>query len=394
MTLPKLLICGDFAKPTGFARVNEALAQHLRTRWSISVLAVNYKGDYTPLQQHYQLYPARLGGDEMGMGRIAELVQVTEPDAILVVCDPWIAPGYLEALGETHPPIVLYTPVDATHLRKVDIAPLNGYDQVIAYTQFGATELIKAGYRGPMAIAPHGIDLDLFAPLDQADVRARVGMPLDTFAVLVLDRNQPRKRLDIAFDAFAQFANGKPESVKLVYHGALDDVGWDIEGMADDLGIADRLILTGRFTRGQSVPVAALSAIYSMCDVRVATPAGEGWSLPAMEAMACGLPNVVPDFAALGEWAAGAVAYVPAPIPHRHPEINTVGRVPLAGDVAHALDILYERPDYRAQMAAAGLSLVAQPQYRWAAIADSFDALLRGALTRTPAMLEPQAVTV
>lgn len=384
MTLPKLLLVGDFAKPTGFARVNESLAQQLRDRWAISVLAVNYKGDATPLQQHYQLYPAHLGGDAMGMGRIAELVQVTQPDVILMVCDPWVAPGYLEALGETHPPIVLYTPVDATSLRPVDIAPLNGYGQVVAYTQFGAAELMKAGYTGPLSVAPHGIDLDLFSPLDQAEVRTRVGMPLDTFAVLVLDRNQPRKRLDIAFDAFAQFAKGTPEDVKLVYHGVLNDVGWDIEGMADDLGIADRLILTGRFTRGQSVPVQALSAIYSMCDVKLSTCAGEGWGLTTMEAMACGLPNVVPDFAALGEWAAGAVAYVPAPISHRHPEINTVGRVPLASDVAHALDILYKRPDYRAQIAAAGLSLVAREQYRWAAIAAQFDALLRGALGRTP----------
>lgn len=391
MTLPKLLLVGDFAKPTGFARVNEALAQQLRDRWAISVLAVNYKGDATALQQHYALYPAHLGGDAMGMGRIAEIVRVVEPDAILVVCDPWVAGGYLEALGETHPPMLLYTPVDATSLRRLDIAPLCGYDQVIAYTQFGATELRKSGYAGALAIIPHGIDRELFGPLDQATVRARVGMPLDTFAVLILDRNQPRKRLDIAFDAFARFAKDKPEHVKLVYHGALDDVGWDIEDMAEDLGIGERLILTGRLTRGQSVPVQALSAIYSMCDLKLSTTAGEGWGLTTMEAMACGLPNIVPDFAALGEWAAGAVAFVPSRIPHRHPEINTVGRVPLAPEVAAALNILYERPDMRAEIASAGLAKVAFEQYGWDMIADQFDALLRGAMI---ARSMPQTATI
>lgn len=382
MTLPKLLIVGDFAKPTGFSRVNEALAQQLRDRWQISVLAVNYKGDYCRQQQHYALYPAHLGGDAMGYGRIAEIVRVTEPDTILVVCDPWVAGDYVEALGAERPPIALYTPVDATSLRRIDIAPLARYDQVIAYTQFGAHELRRSGYDGALAIIPHGIDRDLFGPLDQATVRMRVGMPLDTFAVLILDRNQPRKRLDIAFDAFALFAKDKPAHVKLVYHGALDDVGWDIEDMAEDLGISDRLILTGRFTRGQSVPVQALSAIYSMCDLRLSTTAGEGWSLPTMEAMACGLTNIVPDFAALGEWAQGAVAYVPTRIPHRHPEINTVGRVPLAEEVADALTILYEQPDERAQISAAGLALVARPEYCWKVIADQFDVLLRGAIDR------------
>ena len=92
-------------------------------------------------------------------------------------------------------------------------------------------------------------------------------MDPETFAVLILDRNAPRKRLDVAFDAFARFAKDKPASVKLVYHGNLRDVGWDIEHMAEDLGIAERLILTTKDAHDETwrgVRVADLPYIYSI----------------------------------------------------------------------------------------------------------------------------------
>jgi hypothetical protein len=124
VTKPKLLIIGDFVKHTGFARVNEALAALAAPSWDIAVLGVNYKGDYTPLQQQYRLYPAHLGGELHGAKRLADIVAVEQPDACLFVCDPWIGADYARVLDQLPdaPPSVLYTPVDATGLRRVDVA--------------------------------------------------------------------------------------------------------------------------------------------------------------------------------------------------------------------------------------------------------------------------------
>lgn len=381
MSKPKLLLIGDFVKHTGFARVNEAIAARLSDRWDVAVLGVNYKGDPTPLQSQYRLYPAFLGGDLHGVGRLADVLSVEQSDALLIVCDPWIGADYAKALAPilAGTPALLYTPVDATSLRRVDIAPLNAFQTVIAYTQFGAHELQRAGYAGELAIIPHGIDLALFHPIAQETARRKVGLPLDTFAVLILDQNNPRKRLDIAFDAFARFSADKPDTVKLVYHGPLGGSGkWDIVGMADDLGIRDRLILP---LRGLPMPDEQLPYLYSMCDVKLSTTSGEGWGLTTMEAMACGLPNIVPDFAALGEWAKGAVYAIPAETRLRHVEIGTVGRSPLAEDACRALEDVYRYPEQPTALREAGLALVARPEYQWSAIADQFDALLRRAIS-------------
>jgi len=381
MSKPVLLLVGDFVKMTGFARVNEAIAAALADRWDIAVLGVNYKGDPTPLAQHYRLYPAYLGGDLHGLGRLSDILRLEQPAACLFVCDPWIGADYARKLAELEdvPPCMLYTPVDALKLRRVDVEPLNLFDQVIAYTQFGARELARSGLAGPIAVIPHGIDLDLFRPIEQATARQQTGLPLDTFAVLVLDQNNPRKRLDIAFDAFARFAVGKPETVKLVYHGPLGGHGkWDILGMAEDLGIDDRLILPRR--DGLAIPHDQMAYLYSMCDVKLSTTSGEGWGLTTMEAMACGVPCVAPDFAALGEWARDAVYRIPAVTPLRHVEINTVGYAPRAEDAAAALEDIYRYGEQREARRAAGLACVTNDAYQWVHIGNQFDAVLRRAI--------------
>jgi glycosyltransferase involved in cell wall biosynthesis len=158
--------------------------------------------------------------------------------------------------------------------------------------------------------------------------------------------------------------------------------------MADQLGIGDRLILPR--ADGRAIPHDQLSVLYSMCDVKLSTTSGEGWGYTTMEAMACGVPNIAPDFAALGEWALGAIHAIPAVTPLRHVEINTVGVAPRPEDAQKALTFLYRHPERRAELRAAGLALVTRPEYRWDVIAGRFDALLRRAII---ARSIPQAVT-
>jgi glycosyltransferase involved in cell wall biosynthesis len=388
----RLLIVGDCAAPTGFARVVECVAAELRAAWSIAVLAINYLGDPHPLQQHYRLYPAHLAGDQIGAGRLASLIAFERPDAILIVQDAWNIARYTEALdiaraqGLDVPPIVADVPVDAASMRPIDVEPLNACAHVAAYTEFGRHELRAAGLATPCHVIPHGIDLTLFRPIPQAEARAAAGMAPDAFAVLSLDRNAPRKRLDIAFDAFAQFAADKPANVRLVYHGALRDVGWDIESMAEDLDIADRLVLTTKDAHDEQwrgVGMSVLPYIYSMCDVKLSTTSGEGWGLTTMEAMACGLPNIVPQFGALAEWASATFA-LPAMTRMRHTEINTVGRVPTTADAASALEHVYRHPEVAAMLREKALEQVACPAYRWPVIAAQFDRLLTAAAAVRP----------
>jgi len=116
-----------------------------------------------------------------------------------------------------------------------------------------------------------------------------------------------------------------------------------------------------------------------------------------MEAMACGVPCIAPDFAALGEWAHAAVYRIPAVTPLRHVEIGTVGRSPTAESAAQALEDVYRYPEQREALRTAGLALLRQQYFQWPRIANQFDAVIRTVAegrALVPTAHEEQAVPV
>lgn len=379
----KLLLVGDFCAATGFANVNEPLAEELAALgWDVVVLAIQYHGDPHPLARRYRVYPAITGGDHLGLARLAAVVRVERPDAILIVNDPPVVDQYLEELGDTAPPVVAYMPVDAPRMNPRLLTHLDRLAHAVAYTQFGADELRRAGYAGPLSIAPHGVDLALFQPGEKAEARRRAGLDPRAFAVLVVDRNAPRKRLDLAFAAFAQFAREVPEA-HLIYHGALNDVGWDLEDLArqHSIPLGRWAVTNEHMTAMRGIPRHQLPTVYQLADVKLSTAMGEGWGLTTMEAMACGIPCVAVDCAAIGEWARGAALLVePDPeLAHTYAGgVNTRGAVARPSAIAAALGALYADPGLRDELGRAGRDLVRQERFRWPVIAQTFDAVLSG----------------
>ena len=376
----RLLLCGDFACHTGFARVNERVAGALAARgWDVAVLAVNYVGMPHPLQLRHRLYPAAAAGDAYGKGLLAEVVRREAPDAILVVNDPWIVAPFLDHLPADAPPVVAYMPVDAPGINGALLAGIDRLAHAVAYTDFGLAELRRAGLTAPASVIPHGVDVELYRPIPRAEARGKGGLAPDVFAVLVADANQPRKRLDIAVEAFARFAADVP-AARLLYHGPATSTGWgyDIADLADQHGVGDRLILTARISATQGVAEEDMPYIYALADVKLSTSAGEGWGLTTMEAMACGVPCVAADWAALGEWAKDAVLLLPVGATARHTGgTNTRGAALDPAAVADALAALHASPDARTLIGAAGLARAREPQYRWETIGAQFDAALR-----------------
>jgi D-inositol-3-phosphate glycosyltransferase len=64
MMSTRILIVGDAALPTGFARVVEGIFKPLAAKYEIRQLGTNYLGD--PHGYSWKVYPAELGGDRWG----------------------------------------------------------------------------------------------------------------------------------------------------------------------------------------------------------------------------------------------------------------------------------------------------------------------------------------
>lgn len=380
-----ILFVGDFACTTGFATVLQNLALNLQRKWEIDVLAINYNGDPHPLQKRFNIYPADLEGDVHGIKRFPRLVGSGKYDLIFILNDIWIIDMYLQSIKgmpeDRRPPIVFYTPVDARHLKKAFVEPLNQATHALFYTEFGAKEALEGGLKIPYSVIPHGVDMQNFHFMSQKSAREKAGIPSDWYIMLMLDRNQPRKRLDLGIYYFSEWVKrtNKPENVKLYYHGALNDLGIDILDYADYCGVGDRMIITNpNMTLNNMVPLEQLKVIYNMADVFWKPCASEGWGLSLHEAMACKLPALVPKSSALAEWPNGAVHYVDI-IPDlpfvNFSQVNTIMDTPSLDSFIEGAEKLYNDPEYRKELGYKAFSRATQARFKWDVIATHFDAV-------------------
>jgi len=168
------------------------------------------------------------------------------------------------------------------------VATLNArFRGVLAPSRAVAKALIDSGVHVPVRVLPQAPRLDGFAALG----RGRRGGEVFTF--LHVSSCFPRKGVDVLLAAFARaFRAG--DGVRLVIKG-FPNIHNDVPEQVAALDRADpdhaeiRLINEDR-------PMADLLDLYREADAMVLPSRGEGFNLPAAEAMAAGVPLIVTGF--------------------------------------------------------------------------------------------------
>jgi glycosyltransferase involved in cell wall biosynthesis len=166
-------------------------------------------------------------------------------------------------------------------------------------TEFNATELRDLGVRDVRIVPPY---------YDSA-----VGVPNPAYLrqlyeskrgvdVLFVGRLAPHKgQLQLIRAAAALRAGlGRPVRLFLVGGEGPHTYMRAITRLIDRLGMQQSVVLTGSISQGR------LAAHYQSADVFVCLSEHEGFGIPVLEAMRCGLPVIANDAAAIGETLGGA----------------------------------------------------------------------------------------
>jgi len=381
----KLFWIGDSpAVTTGFGRVSQGVLEGLlRTgKYEISVLGINHPiGDPHRYEGLIRIYPARTTGNLYGFNRVEEIIRKEKPDVIIINNDLWIVKEYLSHMPEGQK-VIIYSPVDALPVQEEWLRVIREVGaQVTAYTEFGK-KAIEQVYPHSIKIIGHGVDTDEFYPMEDARHLLQ-NIPDELFIVQNVNRNQPRKRLDLFLKAMSVWLERKSPSdrknIAFYYHGVLNDVGWNLVSLSQRWGIDDKLYITDQsdMTAAEGVTIQNLCKVYNCADVQVMTSMGEGFGLSPFESAACGVAQIVPNHSACKELWTG---YAPL-IDVDHWDVltggvNTEGGVISIEHLVEILDELYFDRIKLAEYAKTAYKYTQREEFTWDYIANQFDSLV------------------
>ncbi|MBW4025416.1 MAG: FkbM family methyltransferase [Proteobacteria bacterium] len=170
------------------------------------------------------------------------------------------------------------------------VATLNrNFQGVLAPTRFVAKALIDSGVSIPVRVVGFAPDLDPYRELG----RSRTPSPGRAFHFLHVSSGFPRKGIDVLLEAYVRAFRGR-DLVTLtikVFPNIHNTVAEQIEILRkNDPDMPEvRLI-------DDDIDEQAMIALYRDADVAVLPTRGEGYNLPAAEALAAGLPLIVTGF--------------------------------------------------------------------------------------------------
>ena len=180
-------------------------------------------------------------------------------------------------------------------------------DRIIAISQTTKADLIIRFRLAPQRITviPGAADA-YFQPQSHDRIAAlRQKFALPEQYILYFGSNKPHKNLLYLVKAFAQFRIQNPKSkTRLVIAGHWDERYPDAKKLTHESGLKDQIIFIG------PVEESDLPALYSGATLFVFPSLYEGFGLPVVEAMACGVPVVCSNTSSLPEIAGDAALLV------------------------------------------------------------------------------------
>ena len=188
---------------------------------------------------------------------------------------------------------------------------------IVSFAENTRTDIRKMspGLHAPVCVSHEGVD-PMFRRLDRAEksrgVLDRLG--IDRPFILSVCRLDPRKNLDALLRAFAISVRERDVPHVLVLAGKPGRKAEELRALSGRLGLANRVRFTG-FLGDEDIV-----QLYNQADLFAYPSKYEGFGLPLLEAMACGVPVLTSRGSALAEVAGDAAILVD---PYSDPDIAT-----------------------------------------------------------------------
>jgi len=329
---PTILFASDSPYyPTGFAIQCGTIANTVSKffNWDTHYLGWQTRGNPPISGFNYKVHGVR-GNAMFGKDSYQDVFHEIAPDVLFTQGDAHM----VDVLARQPRPFwMLYYPLDGDPINSMIESVLMAVDVPIAMSKYGQ-KLTKEQLKIDAEYVPHGINTSIFSPINKLAARqaffGEYGMkfktdPKDMFIIGCVARLNKRKHHMRLLEAFRMFMNaGSKEEKKLkketcylylhldakdpLYIGDANHDYFFLEQI-ECRGIGENVIITPASNQSrkkynflEGIPPQDLSLLYNCFDVHALSTGGEGFGIPIVEGMACGLPTVATNYTTTEEF--------------------------------------------------------------------------------------------
>ncbi len=363
----RVLWCSDSSNlPTGYANVTRNIMEILKkANIDVRTMGFQYKGN--PLDAffmdsrlyNFPMYPTIDIREQYGEnGSVEMYVNNIKPDITAFLCDSFMIKWIIEkkirgdkiirvidSLKEKTKTL-FYFPLDSEDVYPIAKNVIESMDIRVAMSRFGQKILKKETGMDSFYI-PHAVDTNIYNIINEKhiDEFKKANNMGDKFVVGCVARNQGRKVLSKLYEAFSIFSKNKDDVILIMHCDPKDPMGEDLITISDKLGIRKKILYTGLKSFYYGMPDVHLNLLYNAMDIHAISTTGEGFGIPIIESMACGVPNILTDYTTSRELIEGCgelckiSAFIEAS--------NTRRAIVDVNDMAKKMQKLYDKPKLR-----------------------------------------------
>lgn len=276
---------------------------------------------------------------QFGEFRFDEVCLDFKPDIVCGIRDWWMDEFVLRSPFRNNFTFVWMPTIDGEPQRELWLDSYAQSDRILTYSHYGMKLLEKTCRRGTdlVTVASPGADLDVFKPpSNKKEHKAKLGIDPNSLIIGTVMRNQKRKLYYDLIETFSKWLHhsktkGHTELSKrtfLYLHTSYPDVGYDIGKAIRDFKVGNKVIMTylcsncqtayPAFFAGEmmicrrcgklaahppnanhSCPRNVLADIMKAFDLYVQYSISEGFGMPCVDAIACGIPVAAVDYSAM-----------------------------------------------------------------------------------------------
>lgn len=194
-----------------------------------------------------------------------------------------------------------YTMLEVDGIPEDWILQANELDEVWVPSSFNKQTFLDSGLKVPIHVMPLGVNPDYYNP------KIRPYRPTERYTFLAIFEWGERKGAELLLRAYHRAFSSK-DDVLLLAKVINTDGGVNVQQQIKALNLPKDGPPVAMIYN-QELPTHQMGSLYRSADCFVAPSRGEGWGMPHIEAMACGLPVIATDWSAPTDFMNETIAY-------------------------------------------------------------------------------------